>query len=173
MTWKLTATRREPAGSRRSRGLAATEFVIAVPVLILVALVLGEMGRAFLQYDRLSYFARNSARYVSARAIDGTTGVVDVGKLVAPARNMVLYGKTTPGADSEACVPGFVEGEGEHDAKFKLEPVTLGGKADYFRLTVEYPYHPIIGAVLPTFDGGPLDIDAMRMRVVVTMRAIS
>ena len=170
MTWNFTAKRREGGGPWRSRGLAATEFVIAVPVLILVALAVGEIGRAFLQYDRLSYFARNSARYVSQRAIEGSTGVVEVGHLVGPARNMVLYGKTTAGDASEASVPGFDEAKG---AKFELVPVTLGGNADYFRLTVEYPYQPIVGKVLPTFDGGPLNIDAMRMRVVVTMRAIS
>jgi Flp pilus assembly protein TadG len=155
---------------RRSRGLAAVEFVIAIPLFVLVALALGEIGRAFLQYDRLSYFARNSARYVSEHAIDGTTGVVKIDEnLVATAKNLAVYGKTTKGKDSEACVPKFDDSKGE----FTLVPAAVNGLNDYFQLTVTYPYQPLVGKVLPTFGGGPLSIDSIPMTVVVTMRAIS
>jgi Flp pilus assembly protein TadG len=158
-------------GSRwRSRGIAATEFVIAIPLFLLVALALGEIGRAFLQYDRLSYFARNSARYVSEHAIDGTTGVVKIDDaLIATAKNLTVFGKTTPGDESEACVPKFEASKG----KFDLVPAAVGGLNDYFQLTVTYPYQPMVGKVLPSFGGGPISIDSIPMRVVVTMRAIS
>ena len=170
MTWKFNSRRRELAGPRRSRGLAATEFVLTVPVLILVALAVGEVGRAFLQYDRLSHFARNSARYVSERAIDGTTGVVRIDQdLIAAAKYLTVYGKTKKGDEKEACVPRFDESGGT----FELVPATVNGNTDYFRLTVTYPYRPAIGAVLPAFGGDPLNIGAMTMRVVVDMRAIS
>jgi Flp pilus assembly protein TadG len=170
MTWKFTSRRRELAGPRRSRGLAATEFVIAVPVLIIVALAVGEIGRAFLQYDRLSYFARNSARFVSEHAIDGTTGVVKIDQqLIDAGKYLVVYGKTTKGNETEACVPKFDESGGT----FELVPAAVNGNTDYFRLTVTYPYRPAIGAVLPVFGGDPLNIGAMTMRVVVNMRAIS
>ena len=171
MTWKFNSRRRELAGPRRSRGLAATEFVLTVPVLILVALAVGEVGRAFLQYDRLSHFARNSARYVSEHAIDGTTGVVRIDEdLKTTAMYLTVYGKTTQGNEGEASVPKFFD---KPEGTFELVPSTVNGNTDYFRLTVTYPYRPAIGAVLPAFGGDPLNIGAMTMRVVVDMRAIS
>jgi len=171
MTWKFNSRRRELAGPWRSRGLAATEFVLTVPVLIIVALAVGEVGRAFLQYDRLSYFARNSARYVSEHAIDGTTGVVTIDDdLKKAAMYLTVYGKTTQGDEDEACVPKFFD---EPKGTFDLVPSAVNGNTDYFRLTVTYPYRPVIGSILPAFGGDPLNIGAMTMRVVVDMRAIS
>ena len=62
---------RDLPAARRSRGMAAVEFVITVPLLLLVMLVVVELGRAFVQYDTLSYSVRNSARFVTENAIDG------------------------------------------------------------------------------------------------------
>ena len=68
--------RRGAFGARSCKGVAAVEFVIAVPVLLLVMLAVAELGRAFLQYDTLSYSIRSSARYVSEHALDGKNIVI-------------------------------------------------------------------------------------------------
>ena len=142
---------RQLRGPRLSRGLAAVEFVIAVPVLLLVALAVAELGRAFVQYDTLSYSVRNGVRFLSENAVAG--GVVDVSGAEMQAQNLVVYGNVAGTGDP--VLPGFAVGE--------VEVVPAGNNRIEVRAT--YDYQPLIGmAVLPTL---------LTMRVVVTMRAIN
>ena len=67
---------RTVAGPRRSRGVGGggvRDHRAVAPVPVVAG---AEFGRAFVQYDTLSYSIRNSARFVSEHAINGTTGVV-------------------------------------------------------------------------------------------------
>lgn len=151
------------AKRRRSRGVAAVEFVITAPLLILVMLATAEFGRAFVQYDTLSYSVRNSARYVTENAFTGTTGVVNLSSTVTTeARNLVVYGNAA-GAGAPL-LPSL-----------QTSQVTVANAGnDNIRVTAIYPYQPIIGAVLPTFglSGGSVPL-TFNMRIAVTMRAIS
>lgn len=162
MRHAFTKRWRAAPGPHRSRGVAAVEFIISVPVLMVVALVAIELGRAFIQYDTLSYAARNSARYVTEHAIEGTTGVVVLtGPVVAEARNLAVYGNE--GGAGEPKLPGFNVGQ--------VDVVDAGG--NNIEVSVDYPYVPMIGGALPLFrpDGWiPLDFT---LRISVTMRAIS
>lgn len=145
--------RREPVGARRSRGIAAVEFVIAVPVLLLLALAAGELGRAFVHYDTLSYSIRNSVRFLSENALAGTSGVVNISSQVATqTRNLAVYGNV--GGTGESVLPGFTTSQ--------VEVVNAGN--NNVEVRAAYPYQPMIGLVLPT---------VVTMRIVVTMRAIS
>lgn len=129
------------------------EFVIAVPVLLLVAWAVTELGRAFVQYDTLSYSVRNGVRYLSEHAIEGTTGVVNVSGAAGQARNLVVYGNV--GGTGDSVLPGLVvEDIGVVDAG--------NGRIE---VSATYDYQPLIGTtILP---------EMLTMRVVVTMRAIS
>ena len=152
MSLFFTSPRREPHDPRRSRGLAAVEFVITIPVLLLVMLAVAELGRAFVQYDTLSYSIRNSARFVSENAIEGTTGVVNISETVATqARNLAVFGNE--GGTGDAALPGFTPGQ--------VEVVNAGN--NNVEVRAAYPYQPMIGTILPVFP----------MRITVTMRAIS
>ena len=86
MTRPFTGTRRDFRGPRPARGVAAVEFVITVPILILLMLAVFEFGRAWVRYDTLSYTVRSSARFVSEYAIAGTSGVVNIDENSAPNR---------------------------------------------------------------------------------------
>lgn len=153
MTFVYALARREPRSPRWSRGLAAVEFVIAVPVLLLVALAVTELGRAFIQYDTLSYSVRNGVRYLSEHAIAGTAGVVDVSNAVADTQRLVVFGNI--GGGGLPILPELVVDD--------VVVVNAGGNNVEVRAT--YAYRPMIGAtILPTL---------LTMRVVVTMRAIS
>lgn len=156
----MQALQREFRGPRRSAGVAAVEFVIAVPILIFVMLAIAELGRAFVQYDTLSYSIRNSARYVSENSIVGTTGVVDVSGAVAGARNLAVYG--TPGGGGQPVLPGFTTGH--------VSVLNAGG--GNIEVVATYPYQPLIGSALPMFRGGA-EPTAFNMRISVIMRAIS
>lgn len=148
---------------RRSRGLAAVEFAIIAPVLLLALLAVAELGRALIHYDTVSYAVRSSARYVSEHAINGTTGVVDISAAtVTRARNLAVFGNVAGGGSRR--LPNFEPGH--------ITIEDAGG--DNIRVTALYPYQPMIGAVLPTFGlvDGPLPLE-FSMRIAVTMRAIS
>jgi hypothetical protein len=144
---------RQLRSARWSRGLAAVEFVIAVPVILLVAWATAELGRAFIQYDTLSYSVRNGVRYLSEHAIAGASGVVDVSSAVADTKRLVVFGNV--GGGGLPVLPEFVVDD--------VAVVNAG--SNNVEVQATYDYRPMIGTtILPTL---------LTMRVVVTMRAIS
>jgi Flp pilus assembly protein TadG len=158
-----TSWRREFSGPHRHRGLAAVEFVISVPVLLLVMLATAELGRAFVQYDTLAYSVRDSARFVSENAIAGTTGVVNITPAVAQqARYLAVYGNS--GGTGRAALPGFQTSQ----------VGVLNAGNDNIEVNAAYAYRPMILSVLPAFGAGGGSIPlSFTMRISVTMRAIS
>jgi Flp pilus assembly protein TadG len=161
MTRSAISLRQRSAGRRRSRGVAAVEFMIMAPVLFLVGLMAVELGRAFVQYDTLSYSVRNAARFVTVNAIEGTTGVVNITPAVAAqARNLAVYGNAAGAGNPR--LPGFRTNQ--------VTVVDAGGSN--IEVTAAYPYQPIIGAVLPVFGSEPVPL-TFTMRIALTMRAIS
>lgn len=156
------AGRPEFRGSPGSRGLAAVEFILAVPLLLLVTFAVVEIGRALVQYDTLSYAVRSSARFVSENAIAGTSGVVEITAPVRQqAQRLAVYGNAA--GSGQACLPGFSTAD--------VEVVQAGPYDVEVRAT--YPYQPIVFDLLPTFGYGEAIPLAPTMRISVTMRAIS
>ncbi len=153
--------RREFRDRRRSAGIAAVEFVIAAPILIVVLLAVAELGRAFIQYERLSYAVRDSARFVSENAIEGTTGVVYLSDaVIGQAKNLVLYGTVTAG--STPLLPGL--------SASHVTVLDAGG--NNIEVIATYPYQPMIGGALPLFGRDSLGT-RFPLQISVTMRAIS
>jgi len=161
MSQTLTNLRSGFRGPRQSRGIAAVEFVIAVPVLLFVMLAAAEIGRAFVHYDTLSYAVRSGARYATENVIQGTSGAIDVADVADETANLVVYG--TPSAGTTPCLPGF-----SPDNKVTVRNAGGGN----IEVIGEYEYHPMLGIVLPVFgDTGPTSM--FTMRIAVTMKAIS
>ena len=138
------------------------EFVIAVPLMLLVMFAVAEIGRALVQFDTLSYAVRSSARFVSEHAIAGTTGVIDISDVIRQqAQLLAVYGNTAGSGTPR--LPGLVAGNiavnqvGQHDIE----------------VSAQFPYQPIIGAVLPSFGSGGGVPLSFTMRINVRMRAIS
>ena len=71
--------------AHRQRGLALTEAAIALPILLLVLVPVGEVVRAFVQYSILAHHTRSAVRYVAERAINDTTGVPAISAELAAA----------------------------------------------------------------------------------------
>lgn len=156
------AGRPELRGSARSRGLAAVEFMLSVPLLLLVMFAVVEIGRALVQYDTLSYAVRSSARFVSENAIAGTSGVVEITAPVRQqAQRLAVFGNAA--GSGRACLPGFETADVE---------VVEAGPYDV-EVRAAYPYQPIVFDLLPTFGFGDAIPFAPTMRIAVTMRAIS
>lgn len=147
-------------GRRRERGLAAVEFAILLPLVLLIMLATAELGRALYQYNTLTKATRDGARYLSGVVLNSTTGVInlDAGK-VADARNLVIYGN--PVGTGTPLLPGLAPGQITIAA-----PDTL-----HVRVQAAYPYQPMF-ASLPGF-GLMADIGtAWTLTATVTMRAL-
>ena len=150
-------------GPRWSRGIAAVEFVITAPFMLLLLLAGAEIGHALVQYATLSYSVRDSARFASEHAINGTTGVVDLsGPVIAQARNLAVFGNISGSGDAK--LPDYRPDQ----------VAVINAGADNIRVTATYPYQPMLGPTLPSFGfGGKAIALTFNMQVAITMRAIS
>ena len=150
-------------GPRRSRGLAAVEFVVTAPFVLLLLFGGAELGRAFVHYQTLSYAIRDAARFVSEHSINGTTGVVLIsGATITEARNLAVYGNTA--GTGNAKLPNYQTGQ--------VQITNAGG--DNIQVTATYPYQSMLSR-LPKFGfqgGGSVPL-TFNMQIAVTMRAIS
>ena len=81
---------------KAERGVALTEFALALPMLLIVMLLIIEFGRAYYQYDMLTKSVREAVRYLSVRSPG-----VDVDK----AKNIVVYGN--PAGTGTPLLPGL------------------------------------------------------------------
>lgn len=151
-----------PSRPERQRGIAAVEFTIALPVLLFMMLAVSEVGRAFLQYMTLTHAVRDGARYVTTKALLGSTGIVQIDAvLTTQARNLVVYGNTA--GTGAALLPGLAVGN-----------VTVrDAGAGNIAVLAAYPYQPIFGSGIPNLvrTGGITTTFTLSAEVV--MRAIS
>ena len=117
----------------RQSGIAAVEFLITLPVLLLILTIIVEFGNAFISYNTLSKTVQNAARY-SVRDVYGTAdpyAVADFDSI----KNMVVYGnKTQPAGDNPPVVLDGLETSNVQ--------VTIDGK--YVVVTASYTYSPIL-----------------------------
>ena len=74
----------------RQKGLAAVEFIIALPVLLMLAVLVIDVGQAMIQYTQVNKALQNGARY----AVVDTYGTLDFGDIADEAniKNVVVYG---------------------------------------------------------------------------------
>ncbi|MBR9788133.1 MAG: pilus assembly protein [Vibrionaceae bacterium] len=79
---------------KRQAGLAALEFIICLPALLMLAVLLIDVGRAFIQYTEINKALQNGARY----AVVDTYGTLDFSSTADPEKikNMVVYGSPSP-----------------------------------------------------------------------------
>ena len=152
---------RRPLGTR---GIAVVETAIVLPLLFILLLAVGELGRAFIQYSRLSHRVHAAARHVAESVLRDTTGVLKPpsSQLSAEARNLVIYG--VPVVAGSPAVPGLNTNNVIVDADINEGTV---------RVQVVYPYQPIVGEVLPMFGfGGDIAVDAITLRPQTVMRPL-
>jgi Flp pilus assembly protein TadG len=69
------------------KGVALIEFALVLPLLLILALISAELGRAVYRYNTTAKVVRDAARYLSMQS---------PGTHVAEARNLILYGNTAP-----------------------------------------------------------------------------
>ncbi len=79
----------------RTKGVAIVEFIIVLPICLILIIATAEFGRVFMQYNTLTKSVRDGVRYVATNALVGSTGVVTInGAVQAQTQNLVVYGNT-------------------------------------------------------------------------------
>jgi Flp pilus assembly protein TadG len=147
---------------RREQGLAAVEFAILLPVVLLIMLATAELGRALYQYNTLTKAVRDGARYLSSVAITGDVGIIDLTTAkITETKNLVVFGNVS-GAGT-TLLPGLTA----------AQITILDPPPDplHVRVQAAYSYQPIL-ATLPGF-GAMADISAAwTLTAAATMRAL-
>ena len=72
------------------QGIAAVEFILALPVLLILMAALSEIGSLFVQYNTLNKLVQNASRYAVSN-IYGTATTDQIAP-IADIKNVVLYG---------------------------------------------------------------------------------
>ena len=145
----------------RCRGVAMLEFTIVLPVILVLILGVTELGRAMVRYNTLTKAVRDGARHAASRALEGTTGLVNIDSaLAAEVANVVVFGN--PFGTGSPVVSDLAAGQISLSAVGTQE----------IRVDVAYPYIPLLGNSIPSFGtGSDLNL-AFTMRASVNMRAL-
>ncbi|CAE6920000.1 TadE-like protein [Vibrio sp. B1FIG11] len=85
--WKLTPK------AKAQGGLAIIEFILALPVLLMLSVLVIDVCRAFIQYTEVNKALQNGARY----AVVDTYGTLSFDSIAdeASIKNVVVYGSPT------------------------------------------------------------------------------
>ncbi|CAH0305904.1 MULTISPECIES: TadE/TadG family type IV pilus assembly protein [Pseudomonas] len=155
---------------QRQQGVAMVEFTLALPLLLLLLLALGEFGRMIYQYNVLLQASRDADRFVASKAWDSTLGAVSLSNtLQTQTKNVAVYG--VPANTGTPVVSGLTTG--------MVTVSALGADPahpDHVRVTITYTFCPVIGGgnctgSLPGFFGNPIALSIPLVATTV-MRAL-
>lgn len=162
---KVITPRRLPPARISQQGLALVETAIALPILILLMIPVGELVRAFFQYSLMAHHTRSALRYVAEHAVIDTTGLpVISADLTLAAKNIVVYGSKV--STSTPVFPGLSVLE------VSAPIVTADGN---ILLTVTHPYQSLLpfGGRIPGLkSGADIMINNLPLTVSYTMRPL-
>jgi len=123
------------------QGLAAVEFTIMLPLLLLIALAITELGRGLYQYNTLSKAVHDGARYLSDRAVNNL-GVVDITGYEAPTKNLVICGTLAGECQGDELLKNF-SSRGSVTVTPESITMTNGEIADFIKVSATYTFDPL------------------------------
>jgi Flp pilus assembly protein TadG len=128
---------------QKQQGLAVVEFAIILPLIVLIALAVTELGRGLYQYNTLTKAVRDGARYLSDVAI-GPLGTVDISPYITSTQNLVVYGDVDGG--STPVLRGLSTG----DVSVNTLAVTLPGggiTTNHIQVSANFTFVPLFPAL--------------------------
>jgi Flp pilus assembly protein TadG len=160
----MSSSLRTRASHRRHGGLAIVEFVICLPVLLLLLFATAEFGHFLTQYSTLNDSVRDAARYVAGAALNGTDGRLVTGgawnSLVSQGQNLAVFGNQ--GGSGTPLLPSLAVGQ---------ITVTEDTVNNNVTVTAAYPYQAFFGASMPNFMGGSIGT-TFTLSISTSMRAL-
>ncbi|MBW0146118.1 TadE/TadG family type IV pilus assembly protein [Marinobacter arenosus] len=145
---------------RKQRGIAAIEFMVSAPLLIVVVFAVTELGWAFHQYHTMTRATRDGARHMASGALIGSVGIIylETGR-VQETGNLVVYGNVAGTGDP--LLP-----------QWSAADVTVSSPdASHIRVSANYNYVPLVGRIPAFYGGEPLTL-SFQMQSTVEMRAL-
>jgi len=119
------------------RGIAMVEFAIALPLLLLLLLGIGEFGRMLFQYNSLLQASRDAGRFVAGKAWNATLGQIELSStLLSQTKNVAVYGVPANPNGYAAVVPGLTTAD--------VQVSTSG--AEHVEVSITYTFCPVIGS---------------------------
>jgi Flp pilus assembly protein TadG len=144
--------------TRNQSGVAAVEMALLLPILLLLAFGLTELGRAVYQYNALTKAVRDGARHLSQFAPGDAVSIAEAKRLVLCA---------TPNTTDSACannplVPGMSLGyirvyDRTTDPGYNLQE-TGRGTVNLVRVEVSgFPFRSVVPAIIPSVTFAPIN----------------
>lgn len=154
---------------KKTKGVAAVEFTIMLPMLLLLIFSTGEIGRALFQYSQLTRIVRDAGRYLSTTAIPNTTQ-----SLPAPLNDETCQNCISNTKD--ILVYGYIGGSVPLLYGLSTSDVTIIAipSTDSLTISVDYDWTPLFGERMSHFSlgrKGSSDL-SFNMSVSYTVRAI-
>lgn len=134
--------------TKTQSGLAAVEFILTLPVLILLMVGLSEIGNILIQYNTLNKSAQNGARYAVTQ-IYGTATYDQIAP-ESEIKNVVLYGSKSGGGS--AVLSGLT-----------VNDVSVSQNNSFVTITVSYDYVPFIATIPFTSTSLAINLSASSM----------
>ena len=146
--------------TKAQRGVAMVEFIISLPLMLLLFAAISEFGIMFYTQTTLNSAVNDSVRFLAGNTINGIGNTVITAQDRIDATNLVVYGNITgtgqPLVDglnasmvTIECVNGSTAGStgticGEDAAITSLSAISV---------KVEIPYVPVLGGMLESLSG--------------------
>ncbi len=131
-------------------GVAAVEFTIMLPVLLLLILATAEFGRVFYQYSNLTRITRDAGRFLATTAIPRTTSNLtnpltdaDCNNCISNTKRLLVYGQLQGGTP-------LLYGLSESDVTIE----NVVGSDNQLLIKVSYDWYPLLGEKFITFGLG-------------------
>ncbi len=118
---------------RKQSGIAAVEFLITLPMLLLIITAVVEFGNAFIRYSTLNKSVQNAVRYAVVDVYGTATS--DSIANESDIKNMVLYGKKSF-ADNETPTPIL--------DSLTLDNISVNRVGNYVVVSADYDYQSIL-----------------------------
>jgi len=141
----------------KQKGLAAIEFTMILPFLLLLIFACAEFGRLMFQYNALNKTVRDASRYLNT--VNGSNGDLNISDVTSvEVKNLIKFGQNS---SSTALFPTLSD-----------DDISLTVSGDFVTVTVTYNWQPIFSNTLSTFGLGD-DIDlSFPLVSTYTMRAM-
>lgn len=144
----------------KQSGIAAIEFMVAAPLLIVIVFAVTEFAWAFHQYHTMTRATRDGARHMASGALIGSVGMIYLDtSLVQETGNLVVYGNTTGAGDP--LLPRWT----------RADVTVTSPDASHIRVSAFYNYVPLVGRIPAFYGGTPLSL-SFQMQSTVEMRAL-